>query len=109
MPILRLFTIDTSAFIDNSTFIGKIGAENIVAGRMPLSTTSYPLPSPGYTIYDYHSYLFRRQIKMLSKSLEMGIGSAGGKSVPIEIVERGLKWVVGMGRWLRENAVSLNV
>lgn len=67
---------------------------------------SYPPPSSHFSIFDYHTYLFRRQTEVLLKCINMGVHSLAGKPAAIEVAERGLRWVVGMGRWLRENSVS---
>jgi hypothetical protein len=51
-------------------------------------------------------YLFRRQVEILLNSYEMGVTTLGGKANPVQIVERGMRWILNMGRWLRENSVS---
>lgn len=51
-------------------------------------------------------YLFRRQVEILLNSYEMGVTTLGGKANPVQIVERGMRWISNMGRWLRENSVS---
>lgn len=103
-------------FADTSAFVGRTGTDKIATADGPLfsfaSSTQQnrsTSPSSAYTIYDYHVYLFRRQVEILLYSFEMGVTTLGGKANTIQIVERGMRWILSIGRWLRENSVSRSV
>jgi hypothetical protein len=92
--------------------VGRTGTERIGTDTAPLfppvnsARNRSQSPSSTYTIYEYHVYLFRRQVEILLKSYGMGVTMLGGKANAVQIVERGMRWILNMGRWLRENSVS---
>lgn len=78
---------------------------------LPSSSTPYYelISSSEFSIIDYRVYIFRRQIAMLDKLRQaavLGGREAEKKQRLEEVAKRGLAFVLSLGRWLQENAVS---
>jgi hypothetical protein len=78
---------------------------------LPSSSTPYYelISSSEFSIIDYRVYIFRRQIAMLDKLRQAAVLSgreAEKKQRLEEVAKRGLAFVLSLGRWLQENAVS---
>ncbi len=79
----------------------------------PLTATSAPyydlISSSEFSIFDYRTYIFRRQIAMLGELRQAAVigGREDEKRMRAEeLARRGLGFILGLGRWLQENAVS---